>query len=409
MMVLVIKLSSFAWSAHDGTRSDDHLSESQRSKAIRSLPGLIEYFGYVFFFAGFLVGPAVGFMDYRRFTTQVPPFDKVPHHAIATLKTFASAIVSLYVFVTFGSTYSYNRILEPTFLDWPFWRRFVFLNVAGLMARTKYYIAWKLAESACILTGIGWNGYQQPTPHPLRPAESTQPVAKWDRVQNVAIRKFELGPNPKMMIDSWNKNTGSWLRDCVYVRIVEAFEKRHKQGKSKGRLGSGRSLASLATFGTSAFWHGFYPGYYLTFLTASLLNILSRSLRKTLRPLFLHPSTLSPYKPAYDILAWFLSLATINYLAAPFVVLEWQKSLEVWKRVGYFGHWLVVGGVVVWKVLGVGVWVRWGVGWLVGAEGLVMEGVEGMDGVSDEDVVTEVVDGMVEGVRLVHRREGKDE
>ena len=32
------------------------------------MPSILEYLGYIFFFAGFLVGPAFEFMDYRQFT-----------------------------------------------------------------------------------------------------------------------------------------------------------------------------------------------------------------------------------------------------------------------------------------------------------------------------------------------------
>jgi len=32
------------------------------------MPSMLEYLGYIFFFAGFMVGPAFEFMDYRRFT-----------------------------------------------------------------------------------------------------------------------------------------------------------------------------------------------------------------------------------------------------------------------------------------------------------------------------------------------------
>ena len=35
----------------------------------------------------------------------------------------------------------------------------------------------------------------------------------------------------------------------------------------------------------SALWHGFYPGYYLTFLSCALFQEVARLLRRHLRPL----------------------------------------------------------------------------------------------------------------------------
>lgn len=35
--------------------------------------------------------------------------------------------------------------------------RLLFVQVAGFVARTKYYAVWCLAESAFIISGMGWN------------------------------------------------------------------------------------------------------------------------------------------------------------------------------------------------------------------------------------------------------------
>jgi len=48
----------------------------------------------------------------------------------------------------------------------------------------------------------------------------------------------------KVHLDGWNKTTSLWLHYVVYERCH----------------------STLAVFMFSALWHGFYPGYYLTFL-----------------------------------------------------------------------------------------------------------------------------------------------
>jgi hypothetical protein len=50
----------------------------------------------------------------------------------------------------------------------------------------------------------------------------------------------------------------------VYLRVTP-------RGKKPG------FRASMATFVTSAFWHGFYPGYYLTFVLASFVQTVAKS------------------------------------------------------------------------------------------------------------------------------------
>jgi lysophospholipid acyltransferase len=68
MMVLVMKLTSFAWSCHDGTKQDKDLSSGyQKHFKIVQMPGLLEFFGFVFFFPCFLIGPSFQFKDYHDF------------------------------------------------------------------------------------------------------------------------------------------------------------------------------------------------------------------------------------------------------------------------------------------------------------------------------------------------------
>ena len=59
-------------------------------------------------------------------------------------------------------------------------------------------------------------------------------------------------------------NTNNWLRNYMYLRVTP-------KGKKPG------FRASLATFATSAFWHGFYPGYYLSFVLAAFLQTVAKS------------------------------------------------------------------------------------------------------------------------------------
>lgn len=37
--------------------------------------------------------------------------------------------------------------------------RLIYIQIASFCARLKYYIVWLLAEGACILSGLGFNGY----------------------------------------------------------------------------------------------------------------------------------------------------------------------------------------------------------------------------------------------------------
>lgn len=78
LMILVIKLSNYSWACYDGSRKGDQLSVDQASTAIEKIPSTLSFFGYVFFFGGFFIGPAFEFKDYNSFILKEAPFDRIP-------------------------------------------------------------------------------------------------------------------------------------------------------------------------------------------------------------------------------------------------------------------------------------------------------------------------------------------
>jgi lysophospholipid acyltransferase 1/2 len=51
----------------------------------------------------------------------------------------------------------------------------------------------------------------------------------------------------KVVFDNWNIQTQVWLRRICYDRLP--------------------TFKTMGVFVLSAFWHGFYPGYYFSFVT----------------------------------------------------------------------------------------------------------------------------------------------
>ena len=114
--------------------------------------------------------------------------------------------------------------------------------ISTTLERCKYYHAWILADSVCNMSGLGWDKTNK----------------NWDLVSNVHAFQFELkGLNLKEILDLWNIGTMKWLRFVIYERTPKAY-----------RTG--------LVYSTSAFWHGFYPGYYITFISGALFTSSSR-------------------------------------------------------------------------------------------------------------------------------------
>ncbi|PWY83029.1 MBOAT family protein [Aspergillus heteromorphus CBS 117.55] len=330
-MVLVMKLSSFCWNVHDGRLPQSQLSDPQKYAAITKFPSILDYTGYVLFFPSLFAGPSFEFVDYRRWIdttlfdippgtdpSKVPPTRKkrkIPRSGTPATKKALIGLGWIFAFLQLGSYYNQETILSSSYMQYSLIRRVWIMHVVGMTTRMKYYGVWALTEGACILSGMGYNGF-----------DPTSGKVFWNRLENVDPWSLETAQNSHAYLGSWNKNTNHWLRNYVYLRVTP-------KGKKPG------FRASLATFGTSAFWHGFYPGYYLTFVLGSFIQTVAKNFRRYVRPFFLTPdgSKPTPYKRYYDIASWLVTQITLSFTVMPFIFLSFGTSISVWQSVYFYG------------------------------------------------------------------------
>ncbi|KAJ3223546.1 lysophospholipid acyltransferase, partial [Chytriomyces hyalinus] len=85
---------------------------------------------------------------------------------------------------------TYDFGLTDAFLGYSFIERCTYLLASALVQQCQFFSAWKLAESACILCGFGYNGAD----------EKNAGAFKWDCCENVRIWEIELAENPRMFL-----------------------------------------------------------------------------------------------------------------------------------------------------------------------------------------------------------------
>lgn len=274
-MILVIKLSAFAWNVHDGRLKPDLMTDSQKDRAIYQMPEFLDYAGYVFFFPSVWTGPAFDYVDYKRWlqTTmfEIPEGSKAPPtHANRRIPRSAPLPPRKPSLACCGLVSTFNSPAGTTLLYYfrTSIRRSPFSVVFGcyiclFTSRLKYYGVWTLTEGACILSGLGYNGLDPKTGKPL-----------WNRLENVNAWEIETAQNSRAYLDGWNKNTNKWLRNYVYLRVTP-----------KGKNLASEPLwppSSLQPFGTAS----------TRDITSHLQWVLSsRLLRKTSVAMFAHFSS----------------------------------------------------------------------------------------------------------------------
>ncbi|KAJ8946051.1 hypothetical protein NQ318_005529 [Aromia moschata] len=317
LMVITQKVSSLAFSLHDGlSKKDDELTTNQKIYAVYKTPSFLEYFSYMLMFPSLMAGPVVFYNDYIDFI-EGNNYGKLhnnskddivivhePSPVRAVIKKVILALICALMFVSFLPRYPISRLkddhfVEATSISYKFW----YLTVSTTLMRFKYYFAWTIADAVCNNCGLGFSGSNE------------DGTTNWNKVSNVDIFQFEFGTSLKQSIEAWNKGTNTWLRMIVYERT--------------------RKYPTVLTYVLSAVWHGFYPGYYLTFFSGALFTFAARTVRRHARNHFMGNNE---SKLLYDILTFIVTHFVIAYLTFPFVLLEFWASVRLYNKMFWCFH-----------------------------------------------------------------------
>ncbi|XP_011498421.1 PREDICTED: lysophospholipid acyltransferase 2 isoform X2 [Ceratosolen solmsi marchali] len=334
LMVITQKVTSLAYSVHDGlTCKEEELTPTQRDHAVQKMPTMLEYFSYIFHFQALMVGPIIFYRDYIDFihgrghklltnasdeqNGQVNKIIMEPSPNVVVIKKVIASLICALIFIILLPSYPIKKIKDEEFLNntsmlYKYW----YLILSTMLIRFKYYHAWLFADAICNNSGLGFNGYRE------------DGTARWDLVSNVDAIKFETALSLKDAIQAWNKGTNRWLRMIVYERV------KHNK--------------TILTYGLSALWHGFYPGYYLTFANGALITFASRSIRRCIRPYFLTSKT---KKVLYDIITMVITRFILAYIIFSFILLEFRASIILYLNMYLAPHLIGMSAILVLPLL----------------------------------------------------------
>ncbi|XP_073250226.1 lysophospholipid acyltransferase 6-like isoform X2 [Porites lutea] len=281
LMLIVQRVIYIAYNLHDGFVTDENkLTDEQKREKLKKVPSLLEYFSYIFHYSMILAGPLCTFKEFNDFIDGSDirpkrPGEKEPSPLVDVIRKLSSGF--LCVFILF-------------------------------FTEDDYPIPRNAAEAVNNLAGLGFNGFDE------------NGKAKWDRITNINILKFEFATNIKMVCDNWNISTALWLRRTVYERCS-----RHR---------------TLAVFITSSVWHGFYPGYYMMFLSLALFIEAARMGRRVFRPYFQKSYSMAL---TYDVITCIVTVLSVAEGGVPFQLLQLRMSLDYWRSLYFYAH--------IWSVL----------------------------------------------------------
>ncbi|XP_073945318.1 lysophospholipid acyltransferase 6 [Choristoneura fumiferana] len=332
LMVITQRVTSLAYSLQDTLTQKEinangsHSSVGQLSTKIEKIPSPLEYFAFTLAFQTLMCGPVVFYSDYIDFIegARVDANEKEKHEMEpsprkAVMYKVAGSLGAALLYLTLGKKYPLSvlgGLVDPASEVSRSWSAFYLLwyaYLSTLVVRCKYYHAWLLSEAICNNCGMGFNGYDN------------NGTPKWDKMSNIDVFGFEFAQNFRSAVTSWNKNTNAWLRYVAYER-------------------GGAAWRTARVYALSAIWHGFHPGYYLTFLAGGLFTVAARKIRGVARPLFLGSR---PRKLFYDFLTFVTTRVAMTYATVPFVLLHLAPSLAFYGKLYYSLHFIAIGALLI--------------------------------------------------------------
>ena len=279
----------------------------RQAEYVTEFPSLLDYFGFIYHFPGLLGGPNTYYREYHDVMSNIRyPDGKLPSSRWKyVLINLIKGVVFLIMFVVGSAYLPTDYLLTDTFGSRPLWQRVGFLYLTFLAVRFRYFGIWKLGESICIMAGFG-----------------EEKKDEWTGISNVDILAFETSSNMSTATRMWNKRTQKWLQMCIYERS---------------------NFNQFYVFMVSAFWHGFYPSYYLCFGLGSLLQFANRLTAKKLWPRVEGTWMEKPYL----ILGNVCVMTVGSYMLEAMFNYSFEKAWLGWKQASFFGVTFLAVNVVI--------------------------------------------------------------
>lgn len=265
------------------------------------MPNLLDFFGFVFHFPGLLGGPNTFYREYQDVINNIryEP-GKIPSSRwVPALVNLIKGIVFFVVFVVASIVLPTDDLYKDSFHEKPLLLRIGILYITYLGVRFRYYGLWKMGEGICICNGFGER-------------KEKDGSTNWGGISNVDIIPFETSHSFSIATRLWNMRTQKWLQMCVYERS---------------------NFNQLYVFMVSAFWHGFYPSYYVGFLYGSVLLAINKQCTAKLWPRVQGTRWEQPYlwmgTVCVFVFGSFMLEAIFSY--------TFERAMLCWKQVSYFG------------------------------------------------------------------------
>jgi lysophospholipid acyltransferase len=271
----------------------------------------LQTFSYIFYFPSCLIGPSFEFSDFIKFIFLEKDYKNISyqHCNRATIDELLISIFCILVTVFFAKPLNIDYCGSEEFKIHSLIYKIFYYTFAMYVVRCKYYVGWKITSASVIFCGLGYKE-DSGIPH------------KCDRIEGCNLWKIEANLNPKEVIQYWNRTVHIWLKYYVFMRIVNQESKFLK---------GNHFIATIITFFISAFWHGFYPVYYLFFVQYFLIEQIASILEKKY-DIF---NKIKRSNDTVKIIWWLIEYFYLTWFGASFILLTVPRVINFYESFYY--------------------------------------------------------------------------
>ena len=226
-------------------------------KAIEDLPSLCKIIGYTYNVPSCIASPFFEYKDYEDWMELKGNYQNIPDTFIPGFKRFSTGILWLVFFAILSVMYKPIFLVDESFCSKSLlqqsFQQFMTMNTI----KYTYFMVFALNDGNLVSSGLAYDHQGK-----------REGKSNFDRIKNINENIIDTNFYAKRIAVSWNMTISFWLKKYVYNRLVSNSDKRPGM------------FEFLMTFLISAFWHGFYPGYYLFFVYFGVFAYSSGEIKK---------------------------------------------------------------------------------------------------------------------------------
>ena len=303
----------------------ERIFAERNMRAVHGMPSFLEYLCHAVCFIGVLSVPCHTLKEYRRFIRAPTHERTLAMGIVEAVCTFLYSLVLLIVVSgLLGDRVPLTFTETPAFLNSSFGYKTMYIFIGIWLRRYKYYGGFGMPEAGSHLAGMRHLK--------LCVVSQRHQSLEWEETfvpfsNNVLLLKdaslgyigTEVAQTPAALTYNWNKAAGTWIRTCVFERVL---------------LEHGKRWALCAAYCCSAIWHGLYPTYFLSFVSFGLVQAGVESVKKDFRALL--------GETGGGCMLWFVTGVLTHYCFLPFVSMDLVWSIQIWSSQYWYGHVLAV-------------------------------------------------------------------